>query len=212
MVILVFAVSGLWYLGGSEGGKPSNINSPATLDDKLIALVQNSPAKNGRPLLDPSASGSTVSAFRLTLANLAITKSSGVEETRHYGETVSQIFQNVGSGLAGAELKFALEAFKAQSSAELATVKREAERYGQLAIQLKAVPVPDGLKNLHLNLLNAVLALAETDLYLAEILTEPMLALDRAQSFASQYENLVNATTILNQVLASHNLPIVASL
>ena len=219
-VILLFAVAGLWYLGGTaDGGASQNptTNAPTTLDDKLIALVQNSRAQNGRPLLDPSAAKTkSASAFRLTLADLTIAKAKddSAEATKRYGQSVSQIFQNASPRLAspGLELELALVAFKEQSPAKLAVVEQEAARYGRLATELEAMTVPDGLKNLHLNLLNAVLGLAEVNSYLAEILTEPIMALDLGQSFAGRYGNLVNATAILNQVLASYNLPLVASL
>ncbi|MBI4136419.1 MAG: hypothetical protein HY481_02670 [Candidatus Vogelbacteria bacterium] len=209
-IILLFTVWGLWYLGGRKIEAP--LTAEPTIDEKLIALVQKSRGVNGRPLLDPAAASAVpASAFRITENDL-VTASGGPDETRRYGQAVSQLFQNTQSNQVGAELKLALEALEEQSPAKAAAVRRAAERYGALAADLRRLTAPDGLKTVHLNLLNAVLGLAELDSYLAEILTEPILALDQAPIFAHRYERLAGAVMILNQVLAVHNLPLIAAL
>ncbi len=141
-----------------------------------------------------------------------MTANNSPEATRRYSQAVSQLFQNTASNQVGAELKLALEALEEQAPAKVAAVKREAERYGALAAGLQRLAPPAELKYVHLNLLNAVLGLAEIDSYLSEILTEPILALDEAQTFTHRYERLAGAVMILNQVLAYHDLPLITAL
>ena len=212
LFILLFGVWGLWYLGGQKQKIEAPGAAEPTIDEKLIALVQKSRDVNGRPLLDPAAASiGLASAFRITENDL-LTGGGGPDETRRYGQEVYRLFQNTPSNQVGAELKLALEALAEQSPAKAAAVRRAAERYGALAIDLQQLAAPDGLKTVHLNLLNAVLGLAELDSYLAEIFTEPILALDQAPIFALRYERLTSAIMILNQVLAFHNLPLIAAL
>ncbi|MBI2100635.1 MAG: hypothetical protein HYT47_01280 [Candidatus Vogelbacteria bacterium] len=215
LFILLFSVWGLWYLGGQKTVEPT-ATAPTELtgDEKLVALVQKTRAATGRPLLDPAAAAGArpASAFQVTENDLVIETGDNPDETRRYGQAVSQLFQNIAPSQAGTELKLALEALEEQSPVKAATVKQEAERYGRLAAGLQRLVAPAALKVVHLNLLNAVLGLAEIDSYLAEILTEPILALDQAPIFAHRYERLAGAVMILNQVLAVHNLPLIAAL
>ncbi|MBI2097829.1 MAG: hypothetical protein HYT46_02780 [Candidatus Vogelbacteria bacterium] len=216
-VILLFSVWGLWYLGGQKIAAPATAPTGLNEDEKLVALVQKTRTAAGRPLLDPAgAAGGAASAFQVTENDLLIATGAGAAETRRYIQAVSQLFQNSNSGRGrtspGSELELALEALEKQSPVEAAAVKQGAEYYGRLAAGLRALAPPLELKYVHLNLLQAVLDLAELDSYLAEILTEPILALDQAPIFAHRYERLAGAVMILNQVLAVHNLPLIAAL
>lgn len=222
LFILLFGVWGLWYLGGpAVGGINQNsaittATAPVGLneDEKLIALVQTARAGNGRPLLDPAAAAAAASAFRLTLNDLQISTDESPDAARRYGQAVSQLFQNINPKPAkpGFELQLALEAFEEQAPTKATAVRRAAEYYGALAAELQRLETPEELKAVHLNLLNAVLGLAEVDSYLAEILTEPIMALDQAPTFASRYKRLAGAVMILNQVLAYHVIPLIAVL
>ncbi|MEK7208676.1 MAG: hypothetical protein AAB677_00245 [Patescibacteria group bacterium] len=223
-VILVLAVFGLWYLGGTVGNRADSTDAkvapPIKLTDldglnedkKLVALVSAARAVNGRPLLDPAIGAvRPTGVFRLTLADLQISTDQGSVAARRYSQNVVELFRNTSPSLisAGLELRLALEAFKEQAPAKTESARREAERYGRLVANLRAVNVPDDLKYVHLNLINALLGLAEIDSYLADILTEPIIALDQAQTYAHRYERLTSAVLILNQVLGQQNLPLV---
>ena len=222
LVTLFLAVGGLWYLGGTVDTRVNSskaaVNPSINLtnldglneDEKLVALVSAARAVSGQPLLDPAADdGQTVSAFRLILADLQISTATGPAAARAYGQAVSEIFAAGGGMGDGSELPAALTAFKEQTVSKTESARREAERYGRLAASLQAIGAPDDLKYVHLNLLNALLGLAEIDSYLADILAEPIIALDQAQTFARRYERLAGGVLTLNQVLLQQNLPLV---
>lgn len=238
LFILLFGLWGLWYLGGKKietptalrGRSPSGAGSvEPSIDEKLIALVREARAANGRPLLDPALTDSdaelapqmaglvdevttTLGLTRLTLADLILASEDDPNAVKNYSQTVIEIFTALNSPAAGDELGLALTALEQQSPETAAAVKQRAERYRELASRLLALPAPPSLKHMHLNLLNSILGLAEIDFYLSEILAEPLSALDRAQTFAHRYERFAGAILILNQVLANHGLPIIAVL
>ncbi len=181
----------------------ANGNQALSNDGQAIVLVGNAIAKKNQPLL-PLEGVNWQAAKQYTESDLLLTDSENEESLRRYGEAIAASLRVYGSS---GENELALLS-RAVEGDELALTKLEiaAALYRQTVAQLLAVATPRTAAPLQLHLVNSLSQLAAGAALMAEIETEPAVALAAGQMQAGRFENFFAAVNNVNLYLRANGL------
>ncbi len=165
-IILLLLIGGGVYLW-SVGGKA--LDTSATIlatPDKL-----KTEASESTYLPTPS----------YKLADLSTTPADDHETLTAYSRAVAEIMSVYGDNAIENELRLAVEAAKTGDSVTIAKIAAASTRHSEASLRLKALTVPAGVAQVHLNLINSLIGLAEASYLMSTIKETPVVALASAQ-------------------------------
>lgn len=193
--------------GTSDGEEVSEYRQPLSSSpsdaisdqgEQALALVRNGNRAKQAPLVTPSA-GNYEPGFRYALTDLTLTSLTDEVALTEYGKALGAALALYGKENSESDLALVLRAHEKRDEAAAAALAAiTAERLG-IVRTLAALPVPETASAIHLNLINAILGVAELDYHLARIFEEPLLALDSTQVYPGRYQKLLTAIESVNR-------------
>ena len=190
VIILILASGGvyLWHIGGK------------VFEQSIIstAAVNQIPKRELVPVSPPP--------LAYELKDIAVAGSNDQEAMTDYGRAVGAIMavysdKNVENELA--LINKAAEKTDPQAAVKLTVI---ATRYVETAARLKALVVPPSASQVHLNLINSIIGLAESSYLMAQIDKEPVVALQSAQIYPARLKSFFTAINNLNFFLLANNV------
>lgn len=168
-VILLAVVGGLWYLGRATG---PTANNPV---EQLVAEVaaQKKSLKEYNPALLPR---------EFTEKDLVVNTKTDTATLRQYGLALADALRSYAAPR-GSEITALDEAIKQKSVATLETIKQAQAIHQEATTKLLAVTVPKPAVSLHLSLLFHTSRMAYLAGNMAQVLDEPILALESADRY-----------------------------
>lgn len=211
LAAVIFLGGFLWWLGGQD-------NEPLVIrrygeEEKQLAeekartatLVANAARQKTAPLLTPEEIKYEPS-FRYQLKDLLVAKNVGPDALWAYQTAVEKIIADYNLTNIKNDLAVFMTAFENEDGQAAAKLKTATVDHLQIARALAAIEVPSGATAMHLNLTNSILALAEINYHLADVLKEPAVALQSAEIYPARYGNVLQNIAAVNQYFAALNL------
>jgi len=197
-VIITLVIAGglvsLWHIGGQT---LNNSADQATADNNRLAAAS-------RPINSPSFLPLPI--YQLgdipTSAPTADDKIILVD----YRRAVAKIMAPYNNRAIENELALVVKAAESNDERSVVKIVEASQRHATAAIQLKALVVPSAIAQVHLNLVNSLIGLAESSYIMSKIGEEPMLALEMAQIYPTRLKNFFAATNNLNLFLLANNI------
>ena len=191
IVITVILAGGgvyLWRIGGE------------TLDQLATptATVTQSPKNETVPAFQPP--------FTYQLQDIPTTTSDNQAALTNYGRAVGAIMAVYNDKETENELALVNKAAEKPDPQAVAKLTVIATRHAGTAARLKALVVPPTVAQVHLNLINSLIGLAESSYLMAQIDKEPVVALQSAQIYPARLKNFFTAGNNLNFFLLASNV------
>lgn len=174
-------------------------------DYRTLALVRTATLEKQAPLLDPGSINQP-SVVRYESKGLNITAGADAATLTDYGRGVAKILAEHFQKDTENEIKIVLQALESQKADALAPVSRSQELYLETARRLLATGVPASAAEIHLELANAFLGIAELDFNMEKVLAEPVLALESARVYPLRYAALLDAVHGINRYFLEQNI------
>ena len=190
--LIVIAGGGvyLWRIGGkilNRGVVP--VAAPTAISQQW----QGEPLPSNPPL-----------AYRLQ--DISVAGSDDQTALANYGRAVAGIMAVYNDKETENELTLINKAAEKTDSQAVAKLIAAAARHATVAARLKALAVPLAARQIHLNLINGLIRLAETGYLMAQIEKNPVVALENAQIYPAQLKNFFTAINNLNFFLLASNV------
>ena len=193
VIVLVFASGGifLWFIGGKT------LSSQTVQVATDNALLTASAQKTSPAFLSPPT-------YRLE----EIPVSAGDDSTAltNYGRAVAYIMSVYNDKGNENELTLVIKAAEKTDPQAVAKLAAIAARHGETALRLKALVVPPSSAQVHLNLINSIIGLAESSYLMAQIDEGPVVALGSAQIYPTRLKNFFTSVNNLNFFLLANNV------
>lgn len=241
LVILFFAVGGLWYLGGQTNVQPvtSTGNSttktnpleparrPGNWEQELVdglGIKQAGATENDRVAAlvidalnkkqNPLLPVDILPAPRAKtyqLSDLQLSDLGDKATITSYGQKLAEIISAYHAPALGVEIKLLLGIVERGETQNLPGLITAAERYQTTINQLLNLAAPPSAGQLQLNLLNTTVRLAENARLMTQIMEEPAVALGAAQLQTGNLKPFLGAIGNLNLFFAAQNTEFITS-
>lgn len=191
IILLLLAGGGayLWFVGGKMLGQ--NASS--------FAITNQSAVASQEPTYLPTPS--------YNLKDIAVSKDGGEQALKDYSHAVAEIMSVYSDKAIENELKLAVEAAQTGDPATIAKIAESATRHGEASLRLKALIVPVNVAQVHLNLVNSLIGLAEASYLMSTIKETPVVALTSAQyTYPERLKNFFTAVNNLNFFLLASDV------
>lgn len=181
LVILVLAGGGvyLWFIGGK------------TLDQQV---AQTTTAKIITPPVQPAYSPLP----NYQLQDIPVSNNDDQTALTDYSRAVGEIMSVYNDKTIENELALVVKASEKSDPEAAAKLSASAKRYATTVAQLKALVVPPSATQVHLNLINSLIGLAESSYLMAQIDQTPVIALESAQVYPTRLKSFFTAVNNLN--------------
>ncbi len=115
-----------------------------------------------------------------------------------YSRAVGAIMSAYGNKDAENELALVIKAIEKTDAQAATKLAQASARHTDTALRLKQLIVPPTAVQVHLNLINSIIGLAESSYIMAQINKEPMVALEASQVYPDRLKNFFTAINNLN--------------
>lgn len=177
---------------------------PKTADEAALQLIRQAMVKKQNPLLSvENLTGDTAFAYQLADLNLG---EGGDSAFKIYGQNLVQIMSPFKNPSLGYEVGLVLQVAEQGNLTVTNQIKQATERYQAAIKALLTLRIPSDIAQIHLNLINGLARLQSDSLLMAQIATEPTLALGGANLAPGHLRQLLADISNLNLFLAAHNL------
>ncbi len=190
----------------SDGDRlPDNQEPVINPEDHALRIVVNAATKKDTPLLpiDDLTSGI---ARRYSLEDLNLVGENSEAFLMEYGKNMAKIMSAFIEPGIGYEAALTLEAVETGNTDLVEEINPAITRYQTAINQLRALPTPETAGAIQLNLVNSLSRLLSDSTLMAELETEPTLAMGAANMQSSHLRQLITALGTLNFFFAGHNL------
>ncbi len=188
LLVAVGVMGFLWYLGGV-----ANKLSPD--DTRLISLVAR--ANNSAPLI--TAPTPSQPAWQYSPSDITISATTQPSAIRAYGLELANILRFYAEPEWQNEMALTVRAIKNDDALAAKMIVAQRLRQQQAVGQLVNVVTPEDAADIHLQLINTILRLAELDFAMEKIFDQPILALENARIYPQHYSELWQIFAKINQ-------------
>jgi len=195
-ISLILIVGGgavfLWYIGGQTlNQKQPTLQTVAT---KTVPNTSDTDAPTYQPPL----------AFKLQ--DISTTMNNNKTALIDYSRAVGAIMSIYNDKAIENELTLVVKAAETGDQTTVKKISMASTRYSESALRLKQLVVPPTVAQVHLNLINSLISLAESSYLMAQIEKEPVTALETAQVYPTRLKNFFTAINNLNFFLLANNI------
>ncbi len=170
------------------------------LEKRLNSLVYQASLKKGALLADPNIKNPDyVPSHRYRLNNLVIIDTKDREFLKNYGQLLALILKFYEGMPEINPMKVTLDALENETGNSLDKIRIWRNRHATVTRELATIPTPKIVAEYHLQLINSILNLAESNFHMENVLTEPILALEHVSSYPARTIAFNWALTELNK-------------
>lgn len=196
---------GVEVLVNRNPNKPGPDDQLVAPEEKATITLDQALKKRTEPLLTPDREELTKrqSSYQASDLNLVATNQTNLVA---YASVFVNFLQETRSFPADNAVRLALDYDETKDPAIITKLIKMSNFFQQQALTLKAVAVPEGALEAHLDLINSLQDLATNIGHIALIPTEPVLALQSTQVYTTKVLAMVGAVRKLGDYLAKQNI------
>ncbi len=196
IIIPILAGGGifLWYIGGQTLNNSVSVSQ--TIADNARRPISTQSA-NPPPFLPPPT---------YQLKDILASTHDGQTALTDYSRAVATIMSVYNDRAIENELALVVKAAETGNQTAIEKISAASTRHSESALRLKQLVVPPTVTQVHLNLINSLIGLAESSYLMAQIKTKPIVALESAQVYPTRLKNFFTAVNNLNFFLLANNI------
>lgn len=182
LVILVLVGGGvyLWFIGGKTLNQQVVQVATAKIITPPVQPTYSSPLPNYQP------------------QDISVSASDDQTVLTDYSRAVGEIMSVYNDKTIENDLTLVNKAVEKTDPLAVAKLNASANRHATAVAQLKALVVPPSAVQVHLNLINSIIGLAESSYMMAQIDQAPVPALESAQIYPTRLKSFFTAVNNLN--------------